>query len=64
MMLTKQARVSSTASASVDELVALVYQGVKAVMIDMMQRGLKKSRRTLNELVAARDVDRDGYLEY
>ena len=33
-------------------------------MIDMMQRGLKKSRRTLNELVAARDVDRDGYLEY
>lgn len=63
-MLTKQARVSSTAVASVDELVQLVYSGVKAVMIDMMQRGLKKSRRTLNELVAARDIDRDGYLEY
>mmetsp|Transcript_16833 Transcript_16833/g.22691 ORF Transcript_16833/g.22691 Transcript_16833/m.22691 type:complete len:128 (+) Transcript_16833:1190-1573(+) len=33
-------------------------------MICMMQSGLKKSRRSLADLVAARDVDRDGYLEY
>ena len=30
----------------------------------MMQSGLKKSRRYLVDLIAAKDTDRDGYLEY
>lgn len=36
LMLTKQARVSATAVASVEEFIALVYNGVKAVLIHMM----------------------------
>ena len=30
----------------------------------MMQTGLKKSRKFLVDLLAARDTNRDGYLEY
>ena len=50
--------------AQIDELVDRVYSGVKAVMIHLMQSGLKKSRKFLVDLIAARDTDRDGYLEY
>jgi len=56
--------VSASALAKVDELIDLVFSGVKAVMISMMQDGLKKSRRFLVDLIAARDTDRDGYLQY
>ena len=62
--MTKQARVSSTAVIQLDELVKQVYNGVKAVMINMMQIGLKKSRKFLVDLLAARDTNRDGFLEY
>ncbi len=64
MDLTKQTRISSSAVANIQELVAIVYEGVKAVLIHMMQSGLKKSRRYLVDLIAAKDTDRDGYLEY
>ena len=37
LWLTKQARVSTTAVASVEEFVNQVYTGVKAVIIYMMQ---------------------------
>ena len=63
-MLTKQERASSNTTVPVDDLVVLIYEGVKAVMIDMMQRGLKKSRRALADIVRERDTNRDGYLEY
>ena len=62
MDLTKQTRISSTAVANIEELVAIVYEGLKAVLINMMQSGLKKSRRYLVDLIAAKDTDRDGYL--
>lgn len=62
--LTKQARVSSTAVLQIEDLVNQVYDGVKAVMINMMQIGLKKSRKFLVDLLAARDTNRDGFLEY
>ena len=64
MDLTKQTRISSSAVADIEQLVAIVYEGVKAVLINMMQSGLKKSRRYLVDLIAAKDTDRDGYLEY
>ena len=64
LMLTKQARVSATAVVSIEEFVAEVYKGVKAVVIHMMQSQLKKSRKFLADLVAQRDINRDGYLEY
>ena len=62
--LTKQARVSSSAILEIDELIKQIYDAVKAVMIHMMQTGLKKSRKFLVDLLAARDQNRDGYLEY
>ena len=33
-------------------------------MISMMQNGLKRSRKFLVDLLATRDTNRDGYLEY
>ena len=62
--LTKQAKVSSSAILQIDELIKQIYDAVKAVMIHMMQTGLKKSRKFLVDLLAARDQNRDGYLEY
>ena len=48
----------------VDDLCALIYNGVKAIMVSMMQNGLKKSRRLLVDLLAERDSNKDGFLEY
>ena len=33
-------------------------------MIYLMQTGLKKSRKYLIDVIAARDADKDGYLQY
>ena len=51
MSLTKQTRISSSAVANIQELVALVYEGVKAVLHSKMQSGRKKSRRYLVDLI-------------
>ena len=64
MDFTGLARISSTATIKIEDLVSKVYEAVKAVMIHMMQDGLKKSRRFLVDLIAARDTNHDGYLEY
>jgi len=62
--VTKQAAITSKAVINTNELIGAIYYAVKAVMIFMMQRGLKNSRRFLIDLLAARDADRDGCLEY
>ena len=48
----------------VDKLMNAIYDAVKAVMIYMMERGLKNSRRFIVDMLAARDTDKDGFLEY
>ena len=48
----------------VDKLMDAIYDAVKAVMIYMMERGLKNSRRFIVDMLAARDTDKDGFLEY
>lgn len=56
--------IKATSSIKVEELVDSVYYATKAVMIHMMQRGLRNSRRFLIDILAARDTNQDGYLEY
>lgn len=64
LIVTKKAQVTASATISVEELVNAIYYAAKAVMINMMQRGLRNSRRFLIDLLAARDANQDGYLEY
>lgn len=64
MNFTGLTRISSSATIKIEDLVSKVYEAVKAVMIHMMQDGLKKSRKFLGDLIAARDSNHDGYLEY
>ena len=64
LTITKQPRITSSAVLQVDDLCALIYEGVKAIMVSMMQNGLKKSRRLLVDLIAERDTNKDGFLEY
>ena len=55
LLVTKKSAITNTSFIKVEELVAAIYQAVKAVMIHMMQRGLRTSRRFLIDLLAARD---------
>lgn len=64
MTFTGLTRISTTATIKIEDLVSKVYVAVKAVMIHMMQDGLKKSRQFLGDLISKRDTNHDGYLEY
>ena len=63
LTVTKQLRITSSAVLQVDDLCALIYDGVKAIMVSMMQNGLKKSRRLLVDLIVERDTNKDGFLD-
>ena len=54
---------SSSAVLEVEQLIDQVYLAVRAVMIHMMVTALKKSRKYLVDLIAAR-ASRDNFMEY
>ena len=64
MIATRKTRVSQSTPLKVDDLITLVYDGVSALILNLMQSGLKKSGKLLIDCIHTRDADKDGFLTY